>query len=123
MHKHQRPEDPVVAWVLKSGKIIYEETQSLFDADGKPRGTLTLETAQRSEYTAIAQHSADFYATAAEEAKARFKAEEQKYYAFPPKKQLEAVHAARAAHEDAQKDASRTAEYLRRWSAFAARGH
>lgn len=77
----------------------------------------------RSEYTAKAQRTADFYATAAEEAKARFKAEEQKYRTCPTQQQLDALHAARAAHEDAQKDASRTAEYLRRWSAFAARGH
>ena len=77
----------------------------------------------RSEYTALAQRTADLYAAAAEEAKARFIAAEQKYRTCPHKQQLDALHAARAAHEDAQKDASRTAEYLRRWSAFAARGH
>lgn len=63
---------------------------------------------ERSEYTALAQRTA-------EEAKARVSAAEQKY-----RIQLDAVH---AASEDAQQDARRTAEYLRRWSAFAARGH
>lgn len=84
--------------------------------------SLYLESAKRSEDTAIAQRTADFYAAAAEEAKARFIAAEQNYRKCPQKQQLDALHAARAAHEDAQKDAIRTDEYLRSWSAFVARG-
>ena len=40
------PDDPIVAWVLRSGTIIDVEPEPpLFGADEKPLGTLVLETA------------------------------------------------------------------------------